>query len=435
MHGLRMRVAAVGAAVLAVVGAAGCSGSADAVPGGRITLKVRLFGTFGYQESGLFDLYMSQHPNIRIQYSTIQDLGQYWTSLETSLSTESGLGDIQGIEVGDITDVTHNMADSFVDLGPLGAGAMKDQFYPWKWAQGLTPDGGKVLGLGTDIGPEALCYRRDLFARAGLPTKRADVAALWKNGWDGYVAAGERFKAANLPGTAWTDTASGMFNAMVGQSPNQYYDAAGNLIYSTNPVVAGAWNEAMKVAQGGLTARLAQFTQAWNQAFTTGQFATVACPSWMIGYIKGQTGTLAGRWDVTTAPGGTGDWGGSYLAVPKASRHQQEAAALAVWLTSAPQQVTVFEKTGVFPSNRVAAQDPAVRGFADPYFGAPCDPAPIGRIFGDSAAKLPVAVLGVRDQTVKDLITKGGITRVETQGENPAKSWKKVVSDVTAATG
>jgi len=64
---------------------------------------------------------------------------------------------------------------------------------------------------------------------------------------------------------------------MVGQSPNQYYDVSGRLIYTTNPVVTAAWTEAMKVAGGGLTARLAQFTQSWNQAFTTGRFATVAC--------------------------------------------------------------------------------------------------------------------------------------------------------------
>ena len=155
----------------------------------------------------------------------------------------------------------------------------------------------------------------------------------------------------------------------------------------------------------------------------------------MIGYIKTQTGSLANRWDVTTVPGGTGDWGGSYLAVPKASGHRREAADLAIWLTSAQQQVAVFEKTGNFPSNRIAAADPAVSRFREPYFGDVADPAPIGRIFGDSAARLPAAVLGARDQVVKDLITKGGITRVEAQGEDPAKSWVKVVRDVTAATG
>jgi len=185
-------------------------GSSDAGSGGRITLKVRLFGTFGYQEAGLFDQYTAQHPNIRIEYSTIQDLGQYWTSLQTSLSTESGLGDIQGIEVGDITDVTRNHGRLL--RGPRPAGRERDE--------------GPVLPVEVGPGPDPRRARRswvwaltsdrrrsatgtDLFAKAGLPTKRADVAALWKNGWDGYVAAGERFKAANLPGTSWTDTRPG----------------------------------------------------------------------------------------------------------------------------------------------------------------------------------------------------------------------------------
>lgn len=433
MRGARTRIVAAVAALAWLVVLSGCAGSTDSASAGRITLKVRLFGSFGYQEAGLFTEYMEQHPDIKIDYSTIQDLGQYWTALQTSLSTGSGLGDIQGIEVGDITDVTQNMADSFVDLGPLGANGLQNQFFNWKWAQGLTPDG-RVLGLGTDIGPEAMCYRRDLFAKAGLPTNRSAVAALWKNGWDGYVAAGERFKAAGLPGASWTDTASGLFNAMIGQSPNQYYDASGQLIYTRNPAVAKAWNEAVKIAAGGLSARLTQSTPAWNQAFTTGRFATVACPSWMIGYIKSQTGPLANRWDVTTVPGGTGNWGGSYLAIPKASKHQREAAALAIWLTSAQQQVAVFDKTGNFPSNRVAAADPAVRQFSDDFFGGVGDPAPIGAIFGDSAGRLPAAVLGARDQVVKDLIS-GGVARVEAQGEDPAKSWAKVVRDVTAATG
>jgi cellobiose transport system substrate-binding protein len=225
-----------------------------------------------------------------------------------------------------------------------------------------------------------------------------------------------------------------MFNAMIGQSPTQYYDASGSLIYDRNPAVVKAWQESMKIATGGLSARLTQSTPTWNQAFTTGRFATVACPSWMIGYIKSQTGPLANHWDVTTVPGGTGNWGGSYLAVPKAGKHQRQAADLAIWLTSAQQQVAVFEKTGNFPSNRLAAGDPAVRQFSDSFFGAVGDPAPIGLIFGDSAQRLPVAVLGARDQVVKDLIT-GGVARVEAQGEDPAKSWAKVVRDVTSATG
>ncbi len=58
--------------------------------------------------------------------------------------------------------------------------------------------GCKQLGLGTDIGPLAICYRTDLFKAAGLPTDPAEVSALWANGWDGYIAAGQQYKA-NAP--------------------------------------------------------------------------------------------------------------------------------------------------------------------------------------------------------------------------------------------
>ncbi len=40
----------------------------------------------------------------------------------------------------------------------------------------------------------AICYRKDLFAKAGLPTDRDAVAKLWAGGWGKYLDVGERFK-------------------------------------------------------------------------------------------------------------------------------------------------------------------------------------------------------------------------------------------------
>jgi hypothetical protein len=167
----------------------------------------------------------------------------------------------------------------------------------------------------------AMAYRTDLFKQAGLPTNREEVAKLWPT-WPDYVKTGQAYMAKAPANSAFMDSASGMFNAMVGASPNQYYDQSGKPIYDTNPLVKDAWNLSMQAIQLKETAKLKQFDTAWNQAFSTGAFATIAAPSWMIGYIQGQAGAKgAGKWDVTTAPGGTGNWGGSYLAVPKASKH------------------------------------------------------------------------------------------------------------------
>ena len=136
------------AAVLALVAtgallASGCSsssskpsssGSSSGGGGQQVTLKIGLFGTFGYKETGLYDQYMKLHPNIKIVEASVEDEGQYYTTLQTHLSAGSGLDDIQGIEVGRIADVDQNLSSKFVDLNTLGAASLKSNFYPAKWA-------------------------------------------------------------------------------------------------------------------------------------------------------------------------------------------------------------------------------------------------------------------------------------------------------------
>ncbi|WP_255529976.1 extracellular solute-binding protein [Planomonospora sp. ID67723] len=51
------------------------------------------------------------------------------------------------------------------------------------------------MGLGADVGGLAMCYRPDLFEKAGLPTGREEVSALWPT-WDRYVETGKKFAAA-----------------------------------------------------------------------------------------------------------------------------------------------------------------------------------------------------------------------------------------------
>ncbi len=392
-----------------------------------VTLQVNLFGTFGYKEAGLFDEYQQLHPNVKISFNSVEQEQNYYQALQTHLAAGSGLGDIQGIEVGRIAEIVQSRSDKFVNFNDYGGAALKSTFFPWKWQEATTGDG-KTIGLGTDVGPMAMAYRTDLFKKAGLPTDRAEVAKLWST-WADYVNTGKTYMAKAPAGSSFMDTASGMFNAMVGASPNQYYDQSGNTIYDTNPAVKDAWNLAMQAIAGKETAKLKQFDTAWNQAFSTGAFATIAAPSWMIGYIQGQAGAKgAGKWDVTSGPGGTGNWGGSYLAVPTASKHIPQAVDLAKWLTAPAQQVKLFLKQGSFPSSTTAIADPQVVSATNKYFNN----APIGQIFGDSAKNLPVAILGPKDGVIKDTFSTA-IQRVEQQGMSPDASYSKFLADIKNA--
>jgi cellobiose transport system substrate-binding protein len=415
--------------------AAGCGGDgeeeSDAATGGSaaepVTLTIGLFGTFGFEEAGLYDEYMRLHPNVTIEETSIEFEQDYYQALQTHLAGGSGLSDIQGIEVARIAEVTQTQADKWVDLNEFGADELEDTFFPWKWEAAKTADGA-TIGLGTDTGPQAICYRTDLFEQAGLPTDREELASMWET-WDDFIEVGEQYKANAPKGSAFIDSASGLYNAVIGQSETQYYDEDGNPIYDSNPVVKDAWDTAVAAIQAGLTAKLEQFDQPWNQAFANGAFATIACPAWMIGYIKGQAGDAgSGKWDVASIPGDGGNWGGSYLAIPAASEHKEEAYALLEWLTAPEQQLTMWTQSQHFPSSSTAAADPAVAAATDVYFSN----APIGEIFKESADDLPIATLGPKDGVIKDTISNG-LLRIDQQGEDPDTAWEKTMDDIASA--
>ncbi|MFB8294123.1 ABC transporter substrate-binding protein [Streptomyces bacillaris] len=421
----------LGAVVLTGALLAACgSGSGDSSDssdnaGGKITLTIDLFGSFGFKEAGLYEEYQKLNPNVTIKQSDTQDEVDYWKSLQTRLAGGGGLADVQGVEVGRIASVTQQQADKFQDLKEFGADKLKGEFAESKW-QAATTEDGKILGLGTDVGPEAMCYRTDLFQQAGLPTDREELAKKWAT-WDGYLELGKEYKKKAPAKSAWLDSVGSLYAIMIGQEKERYYDASGELIYDKNPAVKKAWDTSVAAAEAGLSAKLDQWSPQWNQAFAAGSFATIPCPAWMLGYVKGQAGDAGkGKWDIAKLPGGAGNWGGSYLSIPRAAKHKKEAYQLIEWLTAPEQQAKVFQKQGNFPSATGTIEQ--IADAKDEYFSN----APIGQIFGDAAKESPVQVLGVHDQNVMQQLTNA-LSEVERKGVSSEKAWetaKKGVANV-----
>ncbi|MFF2066625.1 ABC transporter substrate-binding protein [Streptomyces sp. NPDC058200] len=423
---VRLGAVALSGALLVACGSGSSGGTSDSA-GGKVTLTVDLFGSFGYKEAGLYAEYQKLHPGVTIKQSDTEDEADYWKSLQTRLAGGGGLADVQGVEVGRIASVTQQQSDKFEDLKQFGADQLKDQFAEAKWSAATTEDG-RILGLGTDVGPEAMCYRTDLFKQAGLPTDRDELAEKWST-WDGYLALGEEYMKKAPPKGAWLDSVASLYAIMIGQEEERYYDASGKLIYENNPAVKTAWDTAVQAADTGLSAKLDQWSPQWNQAFAAGSFATIPCPAWMLSYIKGQAGEGgSGKWDIAKLPGGAGNWGGSYLTVPRAAQHKKEAYELIKWLTAPEQQAKLFQKQGIFPSATGAIAK--VSGAEDPYFSA----APTGQIFGDAAKAAPVQVLGVHDANVTQQITNA-LSEVERKGTSSDKAWSTAKKGVDNTIG
>ncbi|MFE0653274.1 ABC transporter substrate-binding protein [Streptomyces sp. NPDC059534] len=395
--------------------------------GRPVTLTVGVFGTFGYQEAGLYDTYMRLHPDIAVRQTSFTRNDVYYPQLLTHLTAGSGLADVQAVEVGNIAEVLDTQAGRLDELG-TAPGVDPLAYLPWKWAQGTTPDG-RTLALGTDIGPQAVCYRKDLFARAGLPTEREAVGRLWAGDWRKYLAAGVRYRERAPRGTAFTDSASGVLAAATGSVTPRYYDERGELIVAENPAVREAWNLAAAFARQGLTARLQQFTPGWDQAFANAAFAAIACPAWMLGYIEDKAGPAGrGRWDVAPAPL-PGSWGGSFLVVPSAGRQRAEAARLAAWLTAPAQQARLFAKRGSFPSASAAYPLPEVADARHPYFGD----APVGRLFARAALGVPRAPIGPKDALVSQTLADVGMLQVDQTGRSPDSAWRAAMKAIDNA--
>ena len=164
------RLAAAAAAVSALALVAGCSSGDDSVTGGgkkdgKVTITMGLFGVMGLKETGLLEQYEKENPNVTIKAEIAGDEQTYYTALQTRLAGGKGLKDIQGIEIGRAKEITETQADKFADFSDVSG---TDHFLPWKESQISTKDG-KVLGLGTDIGPMAVCYRKTTSSRPACP--------------------------------------------------------------------------------------------------------------------------------------------------------------------------------------------------------------------------------------------------------------------------
>ncbi|MEU6480448.1 extracellular solute-binding protein [Streptomyces sp. NPDC047017] len=426
------RKAVVLAAVVSLGGAllAGCAddsggGSDDTSGGGsgRTTISMGLFGTQGFKEAGLYAEYEKLHPDIKITENVTERNENYYPALVNHLTTNSGLQDVQAVEVGNIAEVVQTQASKLEDLSKL-SGVNKSSWLAWKWQQAMTKDG-QTIGLGTDIGPMAICYRKDLFQQAGLPTDRDAVGKLWAGDWSKLVTAGEQYKKKAPAGTYFMDSPGGLLSAILSGLKEKFYDSSGNVVYKSNPAVKAGFDLAAKAAQEGLVGSETQFQPSWNQTIANNKFATMACPPWMLGYLKAQSKPDAvGKWDVAAAPQ-AGNWGGTFLTVPKSGKHVKEAEQLVAWLTAPAQQAKLFSVQGSFPSAPAAYDLPQVKDAKN----AMTADSPIGTIFADAAKAIPLQPIGPKDQIIGAGLGDNGVILV-TKGTSPEEAWKTATKTI-----
>ncbi|TLS54223.1 extracellular solute-binding protein [Paenibacillus antri] len=382
-----------------------------------LELNMWLYGSTGLES--LVEQYEEQHPNVNINliHSTYEDVHN---NLQTAFASGYGAPDVSLIEVS-FMERFKKFPDYFENLGPLGAFDIAGEYLSWKWKQATNADGSFVYGLPTDIGPVAVVYNPKLYEAAGLPTERERLAEAMST-WEDFLEVGKRIKEKT--GKPMIDQIRTLYRMVLFQADVQYFDPdTGELIIETNPAVKEAWNVAVRASELGLSAYETTWSPEWARGIAGGEFATILSPSWMLNDIKTNAPGAEGAWDITYLPEGSGNWGGSYLTIPKMSLHKEEAFAFIRWLTDPRQQLTLYKTLNNFPSTPGIYEDPAIRNKTDPFF----KDAPVGRIFSDIAKEVRPMYEGSKQHVVTQIM-EAALDAVEEQRSTPDEAWNEAMS-------
>lgn len=150
------------------------------------------------------------------------------------------------------------------------------------------------------------------------------------------------------------------------------------------------------------------------------------CAAWGTGVISERAGDAGkGKWDIAAIPGGSGNWGGSCLAIPAQSSKKDAAYKLLTILTSKTGHLDAFKEKGTMPSTIAALDDPSFANANNEYFSN----APVGVIFGASVKSLKPIYLGPKHQQLWETILEPNMQAVERGGMSSTDAFGKSIAD------
>ncbi|MFF0013939.1 ABC transporter substrate-binding protein [Streptomyces sp. NPDC005374] len=408
-RGFLQAAALTAAASGLTVACGGSSGSGGTKNGKNLTLW--------YWGGALSDKVVAEaktHFSSQIKLTTASIGGDFKQKLTTTLAAGSSVPDITGIKGEDIASFLPN-ADRFLDLNDLGFKKLAPQYLDWKTKLAQTEDG-KQIGFPIDIGPTAMYYREDFFAKAGVDTDPAKVAALVKT-WEDYFQLGLELQKKN-PGTYLVNNLGTMFDMTVGQGTQRFIDKDNHFIGDQDHIRA-AWTTSVRPYTLGLDAKINDNT--WNAAVGK-TLLTELGAAWHALDIEQAAPQTKGKWRVCPMPVGPANQGGSYLALPKQCRNPEEAFKIISWILSPANDARGFTDAAIFPAAPAAYTTPAMTG-PDAFFGG----QKIIEVFGPAAKAVPLAYEAPADAAVMAPY-KTELTNIEAKGKKPDDAWKDAVS-------
>lgn len=400
----------------AVLGLAGCADGGSSSESDELNFWV--FGATNYEK--LAEQYMEENPDVKIKVN-FTEMGDLHNNLFTAVSSNSGAPDITMIEVSEISRFL-DAEDRFYNLYDFGADEVQGDYLDWKWNIAESTDGDYLMGLPTDIGPSVMYYRKDVFEEAGLPSEPEEVQPLVSD-WAGFKETAGKIHEAT--GKVMVDTPETLFAAMRDQAPEQYFNTDDELIIDSSPHVKQAYDQTVEMIQDGLVGQNSMWTPEWGNAMAEGSYGALLAPSWMVASIKGNAPDASGEWGIVQMPSGAGNWGGSYIAIPKESDQPEEAYEFVEWLVSPERQLESFNDSGMFPSAPAVYEEEDFINTSDEYFSG----QNTAQLFAEAAESVEPIYMGKNYSIVhQELMT--ALINVASEDSDPEAEWDAAVERI-----
>ncbi|MDR1419209.1 MAG: extracellular solute-binding protein [Treponema sp.] len=312
--------------------------------------------------------FKEEHPNIDIEFHfSNSNSGDYMQLVQTALSAGTGAEDVVSIEGGSIAQFRDSPALEDFLSSPYNAEKYSNDFVAYKWDQSYSSDHKRLVAIPWDMGPVTLFYRADVFREVGLPSEPDEVAKLIST-WDGVL---DVAKKVYIPGKRWLlpSAANLYFEIFMNRD---YYDRDLSLVIE-RPGDIECLNTVIAMRKNKWDMNVNFLGAEAMSGFANGSLAGFLCGSWLGGMLKTALDPDgAGHWKVTRllGPVPPTNWGGSFLAIPKQSKHKAEAwAFISYMLASERGQNDIFKAIDYFPAYKPAWKDNAIYDVPDPYFG------------------------------------------------------------------
>lgn len=390
-------------------------GTGKAADQDKITLSINYYN--GAISKKAMENAKKAFPEYQLDFKQIPANDDFDTKLKASLNSTSA---------PDITAINSNIsdylpyADKFVNLLDDDSQALAKNFVTWKWDSCFTNDQKVQIAMPIDIGPTALFYNVAAFQKAGLPTDHQTVSEALTDDESLMQAAKKMKETADLP---FFQSSLALLQAKNRTMTKHIYDEEGKLTFADGQLKE-IWDYAVTAEKSGYTLGAKGNSADGANAVQQGLFGAMVEASWGINDLA-ENGVSPKQWLIAKSPFPASNYGGSYLAVIKTTKHPKEAVKVVKYLTNEESQRANYEELSLFPAN-INVFDDSFKGVQNELFGSET----FNHYFIDAANELTYVPSDPRESAAFKCF-EDQIILVAEQGKDPEKAWKDAVKKVT----